>query len=376
LDKLLANHTTRFDPTNLSAIPAPPIIEITSPGPKNGKTELLYWVIANLVLGSDGRDTTEHDEPHATESTRDLPEKTPDDARAHITTDSEAQMGEDDAELERNTTHDPTGGQPDHQIPPPSTDIKDTRHTAPTTIALLTTSPINIPRLSQILLHHFLSSSPQLPLSTAQSIVHSALSHIHIFQPTSLSSLIATVSSLPTYFLNPKNGSAERRVGAVIIDSPSDYFWADKVGTQGQQGHQGQQGQQTQGKFPALASTLKRISTNLCTPIIYSSQCLSATSATSTTSDTQALRPQLPSPFPTLPTLRLIISRPAIQGFTKDTTAETAVRYKESRDKAVSETNFKVIINKWANEGQRDNSGDRDTAGFKVKIDSKGITVL
>jgi len=366
LDKLLANHTTRFDPTNLSAIPAPPIIEITSPGPKSGKTELLYWMIANLVLGSDGRDTTLNDEPHPTESTRDCPEKTPDHARDHITTDSEVRIEGDDTELETNTTHDPFS-KPDHQVPPPSTKLKEHHHTAPTTIALLTTSPINISRLSQILLHHLPSSSPHLPLSTAQSLIHSALSHIHIFQPTSLSSLIATASSLPTYFLDPKNGSAERRVGAIIIDSPFDYFWADKVTLQGQQG------QQTQGKYPALASTLKRISTTLCSPIIFSTAHLSATSATSAT---QALRPQLPSPFPTLPSLRLIISRTAIQGFTKETDAETAVKHKESRDKVVVDASFIIRINKWANEAQRDNSGDRDTAGFEVKIDSKGITVL
>ena len=275
-------------------------------------------------------------------------------------------MGGDDTDLETITIHDPTTGQPDHQIPPPSTKLKEHHYTAPTTIALLTTSSPDIPRLSQILLHHLLSSSPHLPLSTAQSLIHSALSHIHIFQPTSLSSLIATVSSLPTYFLDPKNGSAKRRLGAIIIDSPSTYFWADKVTAQGQ----AQGSAQGQSKFPALASTLKRISTALCTPIIYSSEYLS------TTSDTQALRPQLPSPFPTLPTLRLIISRTAIQGFNKEIDAETAVKHKESRDKAVSETNFRVRVNRWVNEGQWDNSGDRGAAGFEVKINSKGITVL
>ena len=367
MDKLLANHTTRFDPTNLSAIPAPPIIEITSPGPKSGKTELLYWIIANSVLGSDGRDTTANDEPHSTGSTRDCPEKTSDHARDQTSTDSDARMGEDDTELETITTLDPTTGQADHQIPPPSTNLKEHHHTAPTTIALLTTSAPDITRLSQILLHHLLSSSPHLPLSTAQSLIHSALSHIHIFQPSSLSSLIATISSLPTYFLDAKNGSAERKVGAIIIDSPSIFFWADKVSSQGQQGQQGTA--QGQGKFPALASTLKRISTTLCTPIIYSSQYLS------TTSESMALRPQLPSPFPTLPTLRLIISRPAIQNFTKGTTAETAIKYKESRDKATRDASFKVRINRWSSEAQWDDVRG-DTAGFKVKIDSKGITVL
>jgi hypothetical protein len=207
LDKLLANHTTRFDPTNLSAVPPPPIIEITSPGPKSGKTELLYWIIASLVLGSDIHETSEHVEPYQANRS---PSKTPDHANNRETTDSEAQNEDKETNLETNIAKHSSPKQPDYHIPtpptnPPKGNPTHTHHTNPTTIALLTTSPIDLPRLTQILLHRLHSTTPNLPLSNAQDQIHFSLSHIHIFQPSSLFSLIATLSSLPSYFLNPKN---------------------------------------------------------------------------------------------------------------------------------------------------------------------------
>ncbi|KAI4746237.1 hypothetical protein E4T50_03418 [Aureobasidium sp. EXF-12298] len=369
LDKLLANNTTRFDPTNLSAIPAPLFIEITSPSPKSGKTECLYWVIANLVLGSHTHGNPKDIAPHqADEATRNPTHKIPDDSADHVPEDSEIQATDGEIYHETDVGHDP-GPELDHHNALPSTNLTKETHSLPTTIALLSTSGINIPRLTQILHQHLLSTTPNLPLSTAQEVIHTALSHIHIFQPSSLSSLIATVSSLPTYFLDPRNGSAERRVGAIIIDSPSTFLWADKVGSTGTTG-------QGQSKYPALAATLKRVSTILSAPIVYTTSHFSATDTTTTSSDSAALRPQLPSPFPTLPTLRLVIDRNAVAGFNRDIDAETAGKHAEGRDKAVREAGFKVSVNRWSNEGREGGYRDGHTVGFEVKIDGKGVTVV
>jgi hypothetical protein len=388
LDKLLANHTTRFDPTNLSAIPAPPIVELTSPGPKSGKTELLYWIIANLVLGSDTQDTPGDVElRQADETAKGDTTTTPDDTKDNEITDPEAQTEDEDTNIQADIPYRPPPEQPDHYSPPPSIDVRgepDNQHTKPTTIVLISTSPVNIPRLAQLLLHNLMTSTPHLPLSTAQDVIHKTLSHIHIFQPTSLSSLIATTSSLPTYSLDPKSGSAGRRLGAIIIDSASTLFWNDKVGAGAGQG-------QGQSKYPALASTLKRTSTALQSPIIFTTENISATSAsttisnpsaTATSTDTTAIRPQLPPPFSTLPTLRLIISRNhTIHPFHKDMDAETALKHTEAREKAVREAGFVVRVNKWGSDGQRERGVDREGSrngdrGFKVRIDEKGVTVL
>jgi hypothetical protein len=354
----------------------------------------LYWIIANLVLGSDTQDTPGDVElQQADETAREDTTTISDDTKAHGITGPKAQTEDEDTNLETDIPHHPPPEQPHHHSPRPSTDARrepNNHRTQPTTIALISTSPVNIPRLTQLLFQALLTSSPHLHFPNAQDLIHKALSHIHIFQPSSLSSLIATISSLPTYFLDPKNGSAERRLGAIIIDSASTFFWEDKVSAVTGQG-QGQT--QGQSKYPALASTLKRTSTALQSPIIFTTENISATSAISatttstsasttasgpsaTSTDTIAIRPQLPPPFPTLPTLRLIISRHTIQSFSKDMDAETAIKHAEAREKAVRDAGFVVRVNKWGSDGQRERQGSGDSVGFEVVMDGKGVTML
>ncbi|KAI5208225.1 hypothetical protein E4T39_01492 [Aureobasidium subglaciale] len=218
LDKLLATHTPRFDPTNLSSIPAPAFIEITSPGPKSGKTELFHWIIANLVLGSAISDvdtgveaTGSSEEENETSASSDHVEdnhgKTDHEASTDPTAAAETPAI---AQIEQHPNN--------INIPDPPLQTSAPR-IPPTAIALLTSTPISIPRLAQIILHHLQSSDPSLPLPLAQETVHKALDHIHIFSPPSLTSLIATITSLPAYFLALENKSRERRLGALILDS-------------------------------------------------------------------------------------------------------------------------------------------------------------
>ncbi|KAG9656395.1 hypothetical protein KCU64_g5910, partial [Aureobasidium melanogenum] len=365
LDKLLANHTTRFDPTNLSAIPAPPIIEITSPVPKSGKTELLYWVIANLVLGSDGLDPPEEAKvDRAEDSVGDGMGTTSDHGGDNGIPSADVDMARDETEHTDATAHQTTDqpDQPHHNSAPQTNLPKRGDQTTPKAVALLSTSPVNMPRLSQILLHHLLTLCPTLTLTEAQPLIITALSHIHIYQPSSLTSLIATISSLPSYFLSASNTSKERRLGGIFISTPSAYFWEDKVAVAATS---------TMGKFPALATMLRRVAIALQAPIFYTTSHFSSPSTSSAPSNplTLSLPPALPSPFATLPTLRMIISKPAIKGFSKEVDAETAFRQREARDTAVRESSFRVRVSQWGMETQRD-------TGFEVKIDGSGVRVI
>lgn len=264
-----------------------------------------------------------------------------------------------------------------HSTPRPDVPSRINKQTTPKAIALLSTSSVNIPRLSQILLNHLLTSSPTLSLYDAQAKVFTALSHIHIYQPTSLPSLIATISSLPGYFLSPSNTSKERRLGGILISSPSAYFWEDKIAVAPTSASS------TTGKFPALASTLRRVAVTLQAPVFYttshfSSPSASSASSTNTTPSTLplslSLPPALPPPFSSLPSLRLMISKLPVQGFTKDIDAETALRQKEARDAAVREGRFRVSVNQWGKEGSG-NERDRNV-GFELVIDGQGVRVV
>ncbi|KAH0327552.1 hypothetical protein KCU71_g1448, partial [Aureobasidium melanogenum] len=374
LDKLLATHTTRFDPTNLSGIPAPPIIEITSPAPKSGKTEFLYWVIANLVLGGGGLDQPEGvTADHADDSVGDGTGTTSGHTGDHEKPSADVDIARDETEhidaTIPQTTDQPD--QPHNNSTPQTNQPKQSNQTTPKAVALLSTSPINVPRLSQILLHHLLTLRPTLSPTEAQPLIITALSHIHIYQPTSISSLLATVSSLPSYFFSTSNTSKDRRLGGIFISTPSAYFWEDKVQVVTSAATSASASASKTGKFAALAMVLRRVGAVLQTPVFYTTSHLSASSASSSSTDpvTWALPPALASPFSTLPTLRLIISRGAIKGFSKEVDAETAFRQREARATATRNSNFRVRVNQWGNELQRN-------TGFEVKIDASGVRIL
>lgn len=366
LDRLLATNTPRFDPTNLSSVPAPPIIEITSPVPKYGKTELLYWIIAQLVLG----DLTDHDEQYhasAEDSTKD------------DTTGTRSQERIEQMEtLENQTSNDETGPEATVLQDEQSEPLKDpqpnpgpnTQQAAQSTaIALLATSPISILRLSQITLHRIQQLHPSITLTKAQELTHTALSHIHIFQPQSLQSLISTISTLPSYFLNPSNKSFDRKL-AIVLDSASAYFWEDKhsIGER--------QGQGNVGKYPALAAVLKRISGTLQAPIFFSTENISATTSIASNSgraETMALRPSLPPPWSTLPSLRLIIQKPEIAGFGKDIDAKMAIRENKNRQGRIREVGLKVSVNQYGNEGWMSTS--HPCQSFTLNITNHGVEI-
>ncbi|KAH0351893.1 hypothetical protein KCU81_g2142, partial [Aureobasidium melanogenum] len=377
LDKLLSTHTKPYDPTNFSTIPAPPIIEISSHVPKSGKTEFLYWVIASLVLGGGDGEVEGAEVGDAVDEVGDGLGTTSDHAgddmeqptEEHSTLDASAAAQTDAMTFQTEDQSDQPLHNSAQQTNPPS------RHNKPTpkAIALLSTSLVNIPRLSQILLSHLLSRNPTLSLLEAQAKVHTALSHIHIYHPTSLPSLITTISSLPGYFLSPSNTSKERRLGAILISRPSAYFWEDKIAVAPTSASS------TTGKLPALASTLKRVAVTLQAPVFYTTSHLSGPSASSTNTTTPStlpsflsLPPALPPPFATLPSLRLIISKLPVQGFNKDIDAETALRQRGARDAAVREAKFRVSVNQWGKEGS-----ERDrNVGFELVIDGGGVRVI
>ncbi|KAI5210807.1 hypothetical protein AUEXF2481DRAFT_42964 [Aureobasidium subglaciale EXF-2481] len=390
LDKLLTAHTPRFDPTNLSSTPAPPIIEITSPGPKSGKTELLYWIIANLVLGSGSRDADT-----IVEATR-TDEQSKSDASepACDAKDNHEEMLDDRTMTEHEATTDPNAtaetpanlrtAQSDYltndtntKNPPLQTSCAKT---PPTAIALLTTFPISIPRLSQIILYNLLLQSPSIPLTKAQKHVHDTLNHIHIYSPTSLTSVIATLSTLPSYFLSPSNFSHSRRLGAIILDSASSFYWDDRLASSSSSTTSASTA--GVGKYPALASMLKRVSTTLQTPVLFTTDHLSPLSITPTSesltrsSGRMALKPQLPHPWPNLPCLHLIITRnQEIARFERDVDAQTAIKQAKTSDKAVLlAAKFEITVNGHGDEGWMAMTSGNE--GFSVKIDGKGVEMV
>lgn len=330
-------------------------------------------MIANLVLGPDQAQGVEAD--HADESEEDGARTTPDHVRDDDTPAAEAQQIRNESEAAfADVTADQTPDQREQASRNPASQQtnffkNNNRTTTLKAVALLSTSPVNISRLTQILLQHLLTTTPNLCLTDARPIISTALSHIHIYQPTSLSSLVATLSSLPCYFLSATNNSKDRRLGGIAICTPSSYLWQDKLASSTSATSASVS---TKTKFPALATTLKRVSIQLQTPVLYTTSHFSS-HRNDDDDDPGTFQPALPSPFPVLPGLRLVVSRIGVKGFEKEIGAETAARQSRARETAVASKGFRVQINRWGDQGRQAGIGD---TGFEVKIDDKGVRII
>ncbi|KAI9786370.1 MAG: hypothetical protein M1816_008031 [Peltula sp. TS41687] len=108
-----------------------------------------------------------------------------------------------------------------------------------------------------------------------ESIIENALSHIHVFRPTSTDQLIATIQHIPTYLFGTESGSGSgtaddnnshgnsnhsssrgRKLAAVVLDSSSAFYWEDRwaresssLDPQQQQQQQQHQQQQQQNRY-------------------------------------------------------------------------------------------------------------------------------
>lgn len=74
---------------------------------------------------------------------------------------------------------------------------------------------------------------PSTPPAHLQTI-EQALSHVHIFRPSSLAQLAATAAYLPTYLrslhapASAGHASYDRALALVVLDSASSFFWQDR----------------------------------------------------------------------------------------------------------------------------------------------------
>lgn len=235
----------------------------------------------------------------------------------------------------------------------------------PKAIALLLTpgSSISIPHLTTTALTLIKQHHPTLPLASAQHHIHTSLAHIHIFQPLTLSTLIATISSLRPYFLAPQNPSYKRKLGAIILDSATDFLWDDRVATSGGMG----------SRFPALASVLKAAGVALNTPVLYT------TSNISPVTDPVALRPQLPAPWGSLPSLRLVVVRQGKErvgrGVGVKQILQMGKRGSGDGDDGKAEERFRVVVNRWGDEGWVATGHGGGARGFGIRVSGKGVEI-
>jgi DNA-repair protein XRCC2 len=243
----------------------------------------------------------------------------------------------------------------------------------------------SVPRLAQqitSLLTNNNASGEGVPSpSELGDAVLAALRHVHIFHPHSLASTTATLRSLPAHLFDPSaHHSFDRAIAFIALDSASAFYWqyrsdvddaalpsapdTEKPSTRAQQA------------YSHFLSSLKHASEVLNAPLFYTARHLGPLKDSSCFGpSSRSFRPSLPPPWPSLPTLRLVVHRTPVRKLPVQISVEEARRESVARQKAVVEGRFECFVNEFGVEErvlQRLRVGG---AGFDVMITEEGVSL-
>ncbi|KAI4685119.1 hypothetical protein J4E81_008932 [Alternaria sp. BMP 2799] len=217
----------------------------------------------------------------------------------------------------------------------------------------------SIPRLVQVMSTHLktsLATTEQEITATLKasmkSAIKTALPHLHIFHPTSWSSFLSTLDSLPEYLLNktPQHKSMHRRIHSLILEDIDAFVWSIR---------------NTSPTVSSSSNTLATASTQLTTRVAKLGKLLScATVLTSQSNLLSSYRPSLPTSWPQgTPVTRLAVRRVDVLQFAPGISVEDAEKERVQRWEVVSRGRFEC----W-----RVGVGARDGEGFVFRV-GKGI---
>ena len=249
----------------------------------------------------------------------------------------------------------------------------------------------SVPRLVQIMRYIVsrkldiaktsMESEDHFPTSEdTNNAIEAALSHVHIFRPQSMESLLATITNLRNYLFDPAaQYSTHRRIVSIILSSASAFYWQDRCDTDTAAALSAASASTTINPRPRsgyiqLAASLRSISAELSCPVIYTTWTTSTVQPGSTT-----IRPTLPNPWPALPTLRLVVQRRPVRKLPGAVSAEEALKDRSDRSAAVAQGWFDVFVNGYGSEdwtdGVREGLKRMDGGGFAMRIWQEGIDI-
>ena len=214
--------------------------------------------------------------------------------------------------------------------------------------------------------------------------IFEALKHTHIFRPQSLASTVVTLQHLPQYlFDSNEHHSFDRTVGFIAIDSASAFYWQDRAETEDavflastSTSPDGSKLPPPASGYAALASTLKETCATFSCPAVVTTWYLGPSQSQNqhrSFSTPRSFRPNLPAPWSTLPTLRLVVQRVPVRKFPQGITLDNAMREADDRWKVVSEGKFECFVNEWGLDARM--SQRLEGGGFVFRINADGIVL-
>ncbi|KAF1834766.1 hypothetical protein BDW02DRAFT_621012 [Decorospora gaudefroyi] len=210
-------------------------------------------------------------------------------------------------------------------------------------------SHFSVPRLTSILLHHLKSTTTTTKdWPEMKATVKTALSHVHIFRPQTWPSLLATLTSLPTYLFDAKkHASMNRRIHSICLEDIDTFIWSIRTNSS--------------SSFHAVTNPLATASSQLTRHLTKLSSLLScAILLTSRSSTPSTFRPLLPLSWPPgTPLTRLAVRRVDVGKFAPAISGEEAEVEREKRWSVVRRARFEC----W-----RVGAGRVDGLGFVFRV--------
>lgn len=210
-----------------------------------------------------------------------------------------------------------------------------------------------------------------------EELVTSSLQHVHVFRPQSSSALLATLTSLHTYLYDlSRHYSASRPLQMIAIDSATAFFWQDRLRDEvartediGRPRAELDQERELKRSFylvdlyAEMVKELKRLQGRFGCAVVYTTVSTGRPSASSRSGQSgslgsydqapsriPSLRPALPAPWGTFPTLRLVVHRDTVRSFPPTMTAHDARRDAPTRQSVVRQGKFSAWVNAWGRE--------------------------
>lgn len=207
------------------------------------------------------------------------------------------------------------------------------------------------------------------------ALATSSLQHVHVLRPQSSSALLSTLSKLDVYLYDlSRHQSASRPLHLVVIDSATAFFWQDRLRDEvartediGRPRAEVDQEREQKRSFyladiyAELVKQLKRLQGRFGCGVVYTTNVSSAAATRSAQSGssgpyapspsrTPALRPALPVPWGTFPTLRLVVQRDTVRSFPPGMSAHDARRDAPMRQSVIRQGKFSAWVNAWGRE--------------------------
>ncbi|KAI9710693.1 MAG: hypothetical protein M1820_002526 [Bogoriella megaspora] len=188
-------------------------------------------------------------------------------------------------------------------------------------------------------------------------LIRSCLRHVHVFKPQSFSSLIDTLEGLETYIFNfDEHFSASKAISAVLLDSPGAFHWQQKrqIEDAKLQGISSANSLQIDASIAAnvysrLKKQLTTIAKSLACPVVFTTRSTDNRAA-NTRSHEPSITPEHAGTWSGFATLRLLVSKVAVDRFPPAYSVDEALRDRLARQEVVERGRYEIHLNYWGAE--------------------------